>query len=99
MKDKVFISLEDKLYRTRFESDPDHSHIEVDVSICKKCEKKPCLYVCPAEVYKLDPGDEESIVVSHENCMECGTCRIVCPLDAIVWKFPDGGMGVKYRFG
>ena len=93
------MSLEDKLYRTRFEPDPDNPHIEVDQGLCKGCEERPCLFMCPAKVYKTNPNDPSLISIFHENCLECGTCRKVCPKGAIRWRFPDGGMGVKYRFG
>ncbi len=93
------LTLEDKLYRTRFESDPDHSHIEVDDEVCRLCETRICLSICPAKVYTPNPNDESLIAVSHENCLECGTCRIACPNEGITWRFPDGAMGVKYRFG
>jgi len=97
--DILELSLEDKLYRTRYEPDPDNPHIEVDQRLCAACRDRPCLFICPAQVYKTDPNDESRVMVSHENCLECGTCRKVCPHKAINWRFPDGGMGVKYRFG
>jgi len=93
------LTLEDKLYRTRFESDPDNPHIKVDDNICRQCEEKTCLYICPAKVYTPNPNDDSLISVSHENCLECGTCRIACVDEGIDWQFPDGGMGVKYRYG
>ena len=101
MKDETTeMSLADKLYRTKYEPDSDHPHIKVDCEVCGKCVEKTCLHVCPAEVYKADPNDPTQITVSHDNCLECGTCRKACPHShAIDWKYPDGGMGVKYRFG
>ena len=97
--EKTSMTLEDKLYRTRYEPDTAHSHITLDEERCRRCEDKPCIRACPAEVYKEDPNDPAKIAVSHENCLECGTCRKVCPHDAVTWKYPDGGMGVKYRYG
>ena len=100
MEDTIFcLTLEDKLYRTKYEPDHDSSHIKVDLTLCEKCDLQPCVFVCPASVYKSDPNKDRMILVSHENCLECGTCIQVCPLDAIDWKYPDGGAGVKYRFG
>jgi len=92
------LSLEDKLYRTKYESDP-HSHITVDGDQCLKCEDKPCLRFCSGEVYKRDPNNPAQVTVSHENCLECGTCRHGCPFQAITWTYPAGAMGVKFRFG
>jgi len=93
------MALEDKLYRTKFEADAAHPHITVNSECCLKCEKKPCLYFCSGGVYRRDPNNEKLVTVSHENCLECGTCRHGCPFKAVDWRFPDGGMGVKYRFG
>ena len=91
--------LADKLYRTKYEPDPGHSHIVVDETVCAQCKEKVCLVVCPAEVYKKDPNNPDQIAVSHENCLECGTCRHACPYDGIRWAYPAGGQGVKYRYG
>lgn len=91
--------LEDKLYRTKYEPDSDHPHISVDQDKCRTCKDKPCTFVCPAAVYKKDPNDESRIVASHDNCLECGTCAKACPHGAIDWQYPDGALGVKYRFG
>ena len=99
MADVLSLTLEDKLYRTKYEPDAAHPHIEVNSDHCVKCADKPCLFFCPAEVYKPNPNDENLVTVSHENCLECGTCRYGCPYQAIDWRYPDGGMGVKYRYG
>lgn len=100
MSEKICeLSLEDKLYRTKYEPDSDHPHIKVDNQKCEKCVEKFCILVCPAGVYKLDPNNELLIAVSHDNCLECGTCVKACDKDAIDWQYPCGGMGVKYRFG
>ena len=100
MKDEIFnLSIEDKLYRTKYEPDPDTPHIQVNPELCRECQHQPCTYICPGKVYKADQNNTVVIMVSHENCLECGTCLQICPLDAIDWTYPDGGMGVKYRFG
>jgi ferredoxin like protein len=93
------MSLEDKLYRTKYEPDTDNSHIEVNQEECKTCKDKQCVTLCPAGVYKKNPNDEDEVIASHDNCLECGTCVKLCKKDAIDWKYPDGAMGVKYRNG
>ncbi len=94
------LSLEDKLYRTKYEPDTAHSHIEVDQEKLRQSGLNKVLpKLCPAEVYKVDPTNEEDIVVSHENCLECGSCRMLDKEGAITWTYPDGGMGVKYKHG
>ena len=93
------LSLEDKLYRTRFETDHDFRHIEVEDSVCRTCAEKTCLDICPAEVYKPNPNDANLVVAQYENCLECGTCRVLCEPEGIRWRLPNGGKGVKYRYG
>ncbi|MEM3395263.1 MAG: 4Fe-4S binding protein, partial [Nitrososphaerota archaeon] len=55
-----------------------------------------CTYLCPAKCYI---PTENGILFSYEGCLECGTCRIVCPHEAINWDYPLSGRGVQYRFG
>lgn len=71
-------------------------HIRVDTSKCKDCNYKPCILLCPAGCYTLH---EDSILFSYEACLECGTCRIICPKGAVDWNYPLSGRGVYYRYG
>ena len=38
-------------------------------------------------------------IVERSRCIECGTCRILCPYYNVSWKYPRGGFGVAYKFG
>ena len=87
-------TLAEKLYLVRFKTDTE-SHLKVDPAKCKTCKDKKCIYICPAEVYKLD--EKENNAISYEACLECGTCRIAC--EFIDWRNPKGGFGVCYRYG
>ncbi len=73
------------------------SHIEVDYTKCRNCRIRPCTKLCPAGCYRETPDGD--IVFYHDACLECGTCRIVCPLNAVRWSYPEDGFGVWYRFG
>ncbi len=66
------------------------------VSALNQCEKNWCTHTCPADVYHWE-GDH--IVVSYENCIECGACRMICPYDNICCVMPRGGFGVQYKYG
>lgn len=89
------MNLEDKLFLDRYVVDKD-PHLKIkDPSKCTMCEKKACLYTCPAQVYKLEEG---KVSVSYEGCLECGTCRIICS-ENLEWKYPRGGFGIAYKFG
>lgn len=92
------LSLEQLLGLDKFQVDDDEAHIKVNNSVCSRCERKPCTFACPAGVYSLKDGE---ICVDDAGCVECGTCRVVCPYaaEAIDWNFPRGGFGVSYRYG
>ena len=88
-------SVEDKLAVNRYTIDRD-VHIKVDPEICKTCEKHYCVPACPAQCFKLTNGN---ITFSFEGCLECGSCRIVCPGGAVDWTLPRAGFGISYQYG
>jgi ferredoxin like protein len=92
------MNLEDKLFLDKFKRD-ELSHIDiVSQDVCRRCPDKPCTIVCPAEVYHWD-ADSQRTLVSYENCIECGACRLICPYNNIACTMPRGGYGVQYRYG
>ena len=92
-------NVDEKLGRVEYKKDTE-SHIFIkDESVClEKCPEKFCVTGCPAQVYVWEEGLKK-IVVNYENCIECGACRMLCPLDNINCHWPRGGFGVKYKFG
>jgi ferredoxin like protein len=98
-RDSVSVALDEKLYRVRYEIDSDRPHVRIDESACENCTEHICTIICPAKVYVSSPEDPKKIQVHHENCLECGTCRVACSREGVIWEYPNGGMGVKYRFG
>ncbi len=90
-------SLEARLGRNVYQVDSE-SHIAIDAERCRtQCAVKVCTFVCPARVYRLT--EDGGIHVEHDGCLECGTCIIACPLEALSWHYPRAGYGVQYRFG
>lgn len=89
------IRLDQRLETVAFKPDPE-PHIVIYQERCRACEGHPCTVVCPAALYVWE-GDQ--IVHNCDGCLECGSCRLVCPLDAILWHHPLGGYGVRYRRG
>lgn len=82
----------------RFEVDEDEPHIVVDPDVCATCGPRPCLVVCPAQLYALDADGR--MTFDHAGCLECGTCRVVCAAGGITtWTYPRGTYGVEYRQG
>jgi ferredoxin like protein len=98
-KTPISMPLDEKLYRVKYEVDSDHSHIRLDESVCRRCTHRVCTFICPANVYIQSPDEPERIQVHHENCLECGTCRIACTQEGVHWEYPNGGKGVNYRYG
>ena len=92
------LSVPELLGRDQFEVDEDEPHIVVDARICATCVDKPCVAVCPAQLYTL--GADGELTFDHAGCLECGTCRIVGS-DTVVarWRYPGPTMGVEYRYG
>jgi ferredoxin like protein len=88
------ISIEDALNADVWDVD-ESPHVEVDTEKCVTCKTRPCLSFCPANAFALLG---ERMLHSYEGCLECGTCRVLCPQKAITWKYPLSGRGVQYRF-
>jgi ferredoxin like protein len=97
MNGKNSLTVDEKLALVSFDVDR-KAHITVEKALCKACTGKPCLSICAAENYKWDE-EADALIFNCEGCFECGACRIICPRDAIDWSYPQGGYGVRYRFG
>jgi len=70
------------------------AHIIVETSLCQACPSRPCLTVCPAGCFEQNGG---TMSFSYQTCIECGSCRAICPCGAVRWNHPRGGFGVAYR--
>ncbi|OGS49376.1 MAG: hypothetical protein A3K68_02515 [Euryarchaeota archaeon RBG_16_68_13] len=92
------LSVDDRVGLDTFEFD-EEPFITVDTEVCRTCDTKPCLYVCPAKVYRLE---KDELVYNVEGCIEMGACGVVCKhigKGAIRWDYPRGSYGVEFRFG
>ena len=87
------VNVQNKINHVMFKTDHE-SHIKINQEQCSKCQAKPCLTVCPAGMFSLS-GDGKEVIYSHEGCLECGTCYVVCPY--LEWNYPKGGFGVIFR--
>lgn len=76
----------------------DEPHIVVDQDACRRCDVRLCLRVCPANLYSIVEETGE-VHVEVAGCLECGTCLVLCPGEALSWRYPAGGAGIRYRFG
>jgi ferredoxin like protein len=92
------MEVDEKLALDAFKNDSE-SHIRIKHEICRtRCNRRYCLYVCPAKLYRYDEELDE-IQVEFAGCLECGTCRVGCRYEAVEWGYPRGGYGVRYRYG
>ena len=91
------MGIEEKLGVNKFRVDDDNPHITVDKEICNECPSKPCLVACPAALYTKSDG---AINFNFVGCLECGTCRVICPKFGVIqWNHPEGNFGIKFRYG
>ena len=74
------------------------SHIIIKQEVCRGCELKPCLSICPGGLYSVSAETGE-VLIEYTGCLECGSCRVACPHGALEWHYPRGGFGIQYRYG
>ncbi len=92
------LTVEDKLFTVKYNVDHDNPHIKI-TGDAKDLDKglEVMTHICPANCYTLADG---VVNFSYENCLECGTCRIVCEkFGNLEWNYPRGSFGITYRVG
>jgi ferredoxin like protein len=91
------MSVTEKLAVDKFDLDEDGPHILINQEVCQQiCKERFCLFVCPAKLYTLQNG---VIIVEWAGCLECGTCQVSCPHEALTWHYPNSSFGIHYRYG
>lgn len=48
---------------------------------CIKCKYTDCVEVCPVDCFY---EGENMLVISPDECIDCGVCEPECPIDAIL---------------
>lgn len=92
------VYIDDILMSLKYFTDEHELHLEIiDPKVCQQCVDKPCIDFCPVGAYR--PQDGGTVQIAVQSCIECGTCRILCPYFNVSWKYPRGGFGVDYKFG
>jgi ferredoxin like protein len=93
---KVFV--DDMLMSLKYYTDEEELHLKIiDPAVCQACPDQPCILFCPVGAYRSQ--DDHSVQIAVQSCVECGTCRVLCPFYNVSWKNPRGGFGVSYKFG
>lgn len=90
------IELKAKLGLDVFKAGSD-AHIKIRPGMEKDPRLKKAVLLCPAGLYS--ENEEGEVVLTIDGCLECGTCRIACGNEVLDWNYPDGGIGVQFRFG
>ena len=42
-----------------------------------------CMQVCPVDAISSEPGVDRKVFIDPDACIECGSCKAVCPNSAI----------------
>lgn len=91
------VNVDVKLGVNKFHVDEGNPHIQI-VDKPDRTELRKLLMACPAGLYKLD--DAGVVQFDYAGCLECGTCRILCGKTILSkWEYPQGTLGVEYRYG
>ncbi|MHA1912427.1 MAG: ferredoxin family protein [Candidatus Kariarchaeaceae archaeon] len=97
-KDKIVKQdIKNKLGNVNFVTDgEENAHITIKPEICVQCPHYMCMYGCPTRCYNLVDG---KMSFQFEDCVECGTCDLLCDQGSVTWNHPRGSFGVKYIYG
>jgi len=71
-------------------------HIKVNPIKCIGETCQLCYISCPTGSFIMKDG--KARWDGMETCGECGTCRYVCPVDAIDWSYPEAGTGIVLKW-
>ena len=55
---------------------------------------KSCVDVCPVDCIYFDEGEDRQLYIHPEECIDCGACEPVCPVEAI---FEESAVPEKWR--
>lgn len=89
---------DEKLATLALKVNEGNPHLKIiDQAVCARCSEKPCVTTCPVQNYKVQ--EDGRTTIEWAGCIECGTCRVICPFHNIRWIYPTGGFGVRYRYG
>jgi ferredoxin like protein len=91
------LNVDVKLGVNKFRVDEENPHIVlVDSPDPKEFDK--LILACPANLYKRDA--DGTVRFDYAGCLECGTCRVLCGKTILQkWEFPQGTLGIEFRFG
>ena len=87
-----------ELLKDKYEVIPKtREHIKVNKAKCLGMVCQLCYITCPTGSYEMEDG-KAVWKYGLKLCGECGTCRYVCPADAIDWSYPEAGSGIVLKY-
>jgi NAD-dependent dihydropyrimidine dehydrogenase PreA subunit len=54
---------------------------------CVDVIDKACLHVCPVACIAFDEGLDRKLYIDPDECIDCGACESICPVEAIYPEF------------
>lgn len=85
-----------RLGTLKYDTDKAYEHITVNPEVCGACPHSLCTIACPAQCFTRVGG---RLVYRYEDCLECGTCDIICERGSVKWTWPRGPFGVRFAYG
>lgn len=72
--------------------------IKLDEDKCKGCGR--CELICPMDLWEVESSGIAKLSEDYKNsCLECAACWEICEMEAIQFKYPEGGTGVDIKYG
>ncbi len=97
LRDLPVVDIKARLGTSKYVTDAhEYAHITVDPDVCETCPHTMCVNACPAKCFEFQNGRMQ---FTYEDCVECGTCDIVCTPGSVKWNHPRASFGVNYRYG
>jgi Fe-S-cluster-containing hydrogenase component 2 len=62
----------------------DMARYEFQITICQQCDPPACIPACPTDAMQMD--DRGVVVISEDECIQCGACADSCPYGAIFYN-------------
>ena len=72
-------------------------HIRIKPGMERNIRLRRMIRSCPAGLY--NENEAGMVVLTIDGCLECGTCRLICGMEVLEWRYPEGGTGVQFRYG
>jgi NAD-dependent dihydropyrimidine dehydrogenase PreA subunit len=48
---------------------------------------RACISVCPVACIHFDAGKDRKLYIDPDECIDCGACEPICPVEAIYAEF------------